>query len=420
MKKIVILFAIIIGLPIFSIAQNSFPTSNAIWNVKVAEVSFYGIPPLPPPLPFNENVLYCIEGDTTINDTLYSRLYNLNYKTNSDTTFIAEHVSKYNFLGGIREENQEVWFRMENQEYLLYDFGASVGDTVWHNLVTSNAGICYRPDREPSFSVIQNIQIIDGIKYLYTLTNLDNANIWIEGMGGNNGLFGHLPMYRCLGYEWVEYSLGCFKHNDTIKYISCTCGNCFYCPFTYPLRVMIDCQGEQWSDTIYFSCQTEPVQVDLLAWMPPIMAPVYIGIPPFTYLWTTNSKTYTIKDSTISNPTFSFLGEVTVYLKVADACGYVTYDTLTLSMNKTGISDYELPDNVLIFPNPTNNVLHIEINGNIEIKAISIYNIDGKLIEKNKYSFNSGQLNIGNLAKGSYTINIETAKGIFTKIITKN
>ena len=26
---------------------------------------------------------------------------------------------------------------MRNQEYLLYDFGASIGDTVWHNLVTS-------------------------------------------------------------------------------------------------------------------------------------------------------------------------------------------------------------------------------------------------------------------------------------------
>ena len=186
-----------------ALAQNSFPTSNAIWNVKIVKENVLGHD-LPPPLPFNENVLYCIEGDTTINGTQYNKLYNLNYKNNYDTVFIAEHVNKYIFLGGLREENQKVWFRMENQEYLLYDFSASIGDTVWHNLVISNANVCYLPYNEYSYSVIQNIQIINGIKQLYTYTNLGNANIWIEEIGGYNGLFSHLPMYRCLCFEYYE------------------------------------------------------------------------------------------------------------------------------------------------------------------------------------------------------------------------
>ena len=104
MKQIIILTVVLRGLTAVVNAQNSFPTSNASWNVKIEAVSLFGYP-LPPPLPFNENVLYCMEGDTTINDTLYGKLYNLIYTKNHDTIFVAEHVGKYDFLGGIREEN---------------------------------------------------------------------------------------------------------------------------------------------------------------------------------------------------------------------------------------------------------------------------------------------------------------------------
>jgi len=97
------------------------------------------------------------------------------------------------------------------------------------------------------------------------------------------------------------------------------------------------------------------------------------------------------------------------------------YDTLTLSMNGgVGISDFKFSNNISIYPNPIKDILNLDIPENITVKSISIYSIDGKLIEKDKYFFNLGQLSIGNLEKGSYTINIKTDKGNFNKLIIKN
>ena len=154
--------------------------------------------------------------------------------------------------------------------------------------------------------------------------------------------------------------------------------------------------------------------------MPPIGVSGF-GYPPYTYHWTTNSETYVIEDSTIYNPIFSFLGDVTVYLKVTDACSCIpAYDTLTLSMHGVGMLDYGLSDIITIFPNPTKDILNIEIRENIKIQSIVIYCMDGKLIENNMYSFQSGQLNVSRLQTGTYVINIETEKGNFNQIIIKN
>ena len=87
----------------------------------------------------------------------------------------------------------------------------------------------------------------------------------------------------------------------------------------------------------------------------------------------------------------------------------------------TSIKEKEdISNSIRIFPNPVKDILNIESTGNIEIKSISIYTMDGKLIETSKYSFNNGQLNINKLAIGSYIINIETDKGKFSKTIIKN
>ena len=76
-------------------------------------------------------------------------------------------------------------------------------------------------------------------------------------------------------------------------------------------------------------------------------------------------------------------------------------------------------ETIHIFPNPTNGVFNISIPENINIKSISIYSIDGKLIDKNNYSFVRKHLDISGLEAGSYIINIETENNSFNKIIIK-
>jgi len=414
MKKLYLILAMCMATS--ALAQNSFPTSNAIWNVRVIEENIFGYEQ-PPPMPFWENVLYCMEGDTIIDDIRYSNLYDLNYLDNQDTIFVAEHVEKYCFLGGIREENKKVWFKMGSQEYLLYDFGASIGDTVWHNLAYDNASVWYLPYYEPSYSIIQGVQIIDGIKHLYAFTNLDNFNEWIEGIGSPNGLFGHLPMDKCLCYEYFGYNLGCFKHNGVVKYRSCECSNCFYCPLRLPLIVHIECNGD-WSasDTICFNYQSEPIQVNLVAWMPPV--PFY-GYPPFTYHWTTNSDIYVIEDNTIYNPAFSFLGEVTVYLKVTDACSCIpVYKTLTLKMLPLGINEI-LNSNISIYPNPTTGELRIT-NYELRMGDVEIFDVLGRKQKAEGRKQNDEILiDVPHFSPGIYFVKITTEEGIFIEKIIK-
>ena len=115
MKKYVLILLILISVKAFS--SSTFPDSNAIWNVNIE-----GSGPI-------KEVLYGLKGDTLINDTIYNKLYTL-----SDTTLSNENMKDY--IGGFRQEGQKVWFKpayWTEPNILLYDFSASVGDTVWHN-----------------------------------------------------------------------------------------------------------------------------------------------------------------------------------------------------------------------------------------------------------------------------------------------
>jgi len=90
-----------------------FPTSNAIWNESVERRSRY----------------YGLLGDTIINEKLYSKLYQF-----SDTVLLYDKIK--GCVGALRNEVQKVFFKpgyTPSPEILLYDFGAKVGDTVWHN-----------------------------------------------------------------------------------------------------------------------------------------------------------------------------------------------------------------------------------------------------------------------------------------------
>jgi len=231
MKKLLFILAMCIGTSVF--AQNSFPTENAIWNqeVVIGDVE--------------HNKLFGLKGNITINDTLYGKLYAL-----SDTTLdcINEQTPGY---GLIRNEGQKVFFKpsyWKHSDILLYDFGAKVGDTVWHNAAIAweigddyfYGFIFYPADH---YSVIYDIRIENNIKKYYTYTyrasSIYPAHLayheWYEGIGSHRGLFSPLinhiriPLFVPFP-EYLNLYLRCFKHNDTVKYlVSAGCNKCF-CP----------------------------------------------------------------------------------------------------------------------------------------------------------------------------------------------
>ena len=302
MKKILFLTGILVGFFAGANAQNSFPTSNAIWNE--SESGLY-------------NTYHGLFGDTIIDGNVYHRLYIL-----SDTLLIAENLQEY--LGGLRNEGEKVFFKParweEPDDILLYDFGASVGDTIWHNaIIWSPFWLEYVfPNEFGSYSVILSITIENNRKRygVYCSAYWEPYYEWYEGIGSDRGVLRSvMTNYPVNEIGWG--TLNCFKHNDTVKYLNNPkCNKCF--------------------------CK------------------------------------------------------------------------------KVNITESSYSDFISIFPNPTNDILNIKIRDNINIKSISIYSIEGKQIEKNKYFFKSGQLNISKLTTGTYIINFETDKGNFNQIIIKN
>ena len=294
MKKTI--FILVMCIATNALAQNSFPTENAIWNEQYSP-------------PYGDFHQYGLKGDTIINDILYQKLYVL-----SDTTLdcISEQSQPYGFT---RQLDQRVYFKPYFWDYstdiLLYDFGVSVGDTVWHGGSMSVEGIFHVNEK---YSIIKEIEI-ENDKKTYYVDRMDMLpEVWYEGIGSFRGLFGHItpiPLYNNFPNKLV-----CFKHNDNVEFLdNPTCNKCF--------------------------------------------------------------------------------------------CTSSNIDDLIL-------------EKINIYPNPTKDVLNIEVQENTKIKSISIYSMDGKLIKKSKYSYNSEKINITSLKSGSYIINLETDKGNFNQIIIKN
>ena len=222
MKKKITLLFLSLGLCFNSFAQNSFPTSNAIWN----EVYYDENPGKTP----NGYMMYGLFGDTIINELLYNKLYVL-----LDTTLSAE--SLYRYAGGFRQEEGKVFFLpanglinmaygihiilRNNEEVLLYDFSANEGDTIWFYEDGGEGGIEY--------CIVSRIE--GDVNYrVFTVVNdrlLHGKHKWHEGMGNDFGLFGHLCRIPLRGNHWET---ACFKHNDTAKYVNNPkCNRCF-CP----------------------------------------------------------------------------------------------------------------------------------------------------------------------------------------------
>ncbi|GGK31665.1 hypothetical protein GCM10007962_27590 [Yeosuana aromativorans] len=84
-------------------------------------------------------------------------------------------------------------------------------------------------------------------------------------------------------------------------------------------------------------------------------------------------------------------GETEIYIQM--------YGNSTLGTSNTN------PDNVILFPNPTNKYLHINIS-RINISSICIYNLLGQKIDS--FNFSNQIIDLGNLKKGIYLFKIWT------------
>ncbi len=218
--------------------QDVFPTSGAIWNVQP-----YG----------GAEIYYGLTGDTIINDTTYNKLYLLN-----DTTLNIDKDDIY--VGGIRQKDQKVWFRLNVQnhlaslsylnshwhqnegsfETLLYDFSKNKGDTIWQDCILGGSYI--EVYKQITASIIHEVTETDNQKTYYVEQNynegsgslfpfipfMNGRDTWVKGIGSLKGLFWFL--YSAPMSGGTAYRLNCFKQGNEVKYIDKDCASCFNNP----------------------------------------------------------------------------------------------------------------------------------------------------------------------------------------------
>ena len=138
-----------------------------------------------------DSVKFFCSGDTTVNDTLYKKLY---YIGNTSSENVKKtYISGY--YGAIRNDilKKQVWFYVDNKSFLkpyigngsflMYDFNIINGDSM------CNAANYPLP---LNFYFCGKLESIDSLRYCnkyFRKYNLDHYQSIIEGIGSDKGLF---------------------------------------------------------------------------------------------------------------------------------------------------------------------------------------------------------------------------------------
>lgn len=130
------------------------------------------------------------------------------------------------------------------------------------------------------------------------------------------------------------------------------------------------------------------------------------GVPPYTYLWTTNgglsfdTTQFPITNFTLYNPTV-------ISCMIVDACGefYFTNDLSVDVLNPIGFENESTSSSkrVTLYPNPTNQKLLLK-SDDLHFERISITGTDGRLVMK---SAMMSEIDVSTLSAGVYLIRLE-------------
>ena len=93
--------------------------------------------------------------------------------------------------------------------------------------------------------------------------------------------------------------------------------------------------------------------------------------------------------------------------------GYTIYWSDCIDKDYQSVDENEIAD-VAVYPNPANDVIHVEMMCESPVQRIDIYDVTGKLM----ISSIEKEINVSELETGMYFVNILTEKGVVTKKIS--
>ena len=129
------------------------------------------------------------------------------------------------------------------------------------------------------------------------------------------------------------------------------------------------------------------------------------------YSWNTGDTTQSIPVS---------IKDSVYIVTVTGINGCSSTDSIKVIVNIcTGLNEFDVSKNFIIYPNPTNGIFNMEVKGLPQGKAqISITNMSGKSIKKKTVEINDKKpirLNVSNEAKGIYFIRLESEERVYHK-----
>lgn len=116
--------------------------------------------------------------------------------------------------------------------------------------------------------------------------------------------------------------------------------------------------------------------------------------------YTTNFKEQTVRDNLLQTNNHQAKGTFPGSVQVFNLSGILSSDAFVL-------------ENFNIYPNPTTDILHIELDNGLILEKVLIYNTSGQLIKETTEK----TINVSSFAKGIYNLQILTNKGKATKKI---
>ena len=213
---------------------------------------------------------------------------------------------------------------------------------------------------------------------------------------------------------------------------------------TYEVRVQAVCSANDhslWVSTTFTTdttvVLTDPTVTTLAATnisqtsatlLAVIINPDNVPITATGFQWkATNGGSYTPVAGTVTGSSFSAdltgLTANTAYTFRA----FITYNgttvygdemSFTTEADSTGIES-RLANSVTLYPNPANEYVEIRVDGDVNVTAMEVYDVYGKLVCVPDATSAQTRINVSGLSAGTYFVRVTTEEGVATKTFVK-
>jgi hypothetical protein len=103
----------------------------------------------------------------------------------------------------------------------------------------------------------------------------------------------------------------------------------------------------------------------------------------------------------------SIINAVDAYVVVQNICGIIKRDTVNVKTTNVGIKEYQIDNQLNLYPNPSDGTITIKQNTINDKKVeVKVYNAIGSLVYQSEATFVNGQINVilGQKAQGVYLV----------------